>query len=55
MFNFPTETWEKRGKKVQREGGGGRKERTKGGRGMAKVPNVVKLMTMKTKMLTLVK
>ena len=34
---------------------GGRKERTKGGRGMAKVTNVVKLMTMKTKMLTLVK
>ena len=42
-------------KKISKRRGGGRKERTKGGRGMAKVTNVVKLMTMKTKMLTLVK
>ena len=30
MFNFPTETWEKRGTKVQREGGGEEKRGPRG-------------------------
>ena len=35
--------------------GGGEKREDQGGRGMTKVTKVVKMMTMKTKMLTLVK
>ena len=41
--------------KSSKRGGGEEKIEDQGGRGMTKVTKVVKMMTMKTKMLTLIK